>query len=52
MPLFEAPYYNRILLVTDDKHPLDLLNDGHIDAIIRKAVHLGADQFVPLKQAV
>ena len=26
MPLFEAPYYNLILLVTDDKHPLDLLN--------------------------
>lgn len=49
MPLFEAPYYNRILLVTDDKHPLDLLNDGHIDAIIRKAVHLGADPIRAIK---
>lgn len=49
MPLFEAPYYNLILLVTDDKHPLDLLNDGHIDAIIRKAVHLGADPIRAIK---
>lgn len=43
MPLFEAPYYRRCLLVTDDKHPGDLISMGHIDYIIRKAVSLGAD---------
>ncbi len=43
LPLFEAPYYQRALLVTDDKHPGDLLRGGHIDAIIRKAVKAGAD---------
>lgn len=43
MPLFEAPYYNRCLLVTDDKHPGDLISMGHIDYIIRKAVSLGAN---------
>lgn len=43
MPLFEEPYYHRCMLVTDDKHPGDLLKLGHIDYIIRKAVSLGAD---------
>ena len=39
--LFDEPYNRRCLLVTDDKHPADLINDGHIDAIIRRAVRLG-----------
>ena len=43
MPLFEEPYFHRCLLVTDDKHPGDLISMGHIDYIIRKAVGLGAD---------
>ena len=43
MPLFEPPYCERCLLVTDDKHPGDLISMGHIDYIIRKAVSLGAD---------
>ena len=43
MPMFEAPYYQRAMLVTDDKHAGELGRDGHIDSIIRKAVKLGAD---------
>lgn len=49
LPLFEAPYAQRIMLVTDDKHPCDLLRDGHIDAIIRKAVQRGADPIIAIK---
>lgn len=49
MPLFEAPYYNRCMLVTDDKHPGDLISMGHIDYIIRKAVGLGADPIKAIK---
>ena len=41
--MFEAPYYQRCMLVTDDKHPGDLIRVGHIDAIIREAVSMGAD---------
>ena len=26
MPLFAAPYYERCMLVTDDKHPGDLIS--------------------------
>ncbi len=43
LPLFGNPYRSRCLLVTDDKHPGDLLNLGHIDHAVRKAIALGAD---------
>lgn len=43
MGMFEDPYYQRCLLVTDDKHPGDLIRIGHIDAIVREAVSMGAD---------
>jgi len=41
LPLFEDQYFARCILVTDDKHPGDLLNHGHMDDIIRKAVRAG-----------
>ena len=43
LPLFHQPYALRCLLVTDDKHPGDLISQGHIDHLIRKAILLGAD---------
>lgn len=49
MPVFEAPYYQRAMLVTDDKHPGDLIRGGHIDFIIREAVALGADPIRAIK---
>ena len=51
MPLFDEKYYNRCMLVTDDKHPGDLIEMGHIDYIIRKAVKLGADPAKAIKMA-
>lgn len=36
------PCSNRALFATDDRSPNDLLHEGHIDQIIRKAVKLGA----------
>lgn len=47
--IFEAPFYQRAMLVTDDKHPGDLISAGHIDAIIRQAVKLGADPIRAVK---
>lgn len=49
LPLCKAPYYHRCMFVTDDKHPGDLLELGHIDYIIRKAVRLGADPIAAIK---
>lgn len=41
LPLCKPPYCNRAMLCTDDRHPEDLLKEGHLDAIIRKAVDKG-----------
>ncbi len=44
MPLIQSEqYFDRCMFCTDDKHPNDLLEKGHIDYICRKAVALGAD---------
>lgn len=51
LPLFREPYCERCMLVTDDKHPGDLLEGGHIDYIIRKAVAAGADPVLAIKMA-
>lgn len=51
MPLFDDRYYNRCLLVTDDRHPGDLVKLGHIDYIIREAVRRGADPAKAVKMA-
>ncbi len=36
-----APYCNRAMFATDDRHPEDLIAEGHIDNIIRKAIKHG-----------
>lgn len=51
MGLFNAPYHQRAMLVTDDKHPYDLREYGHMDSILRKAVKLGADPCIAIKMA-
>jgi adenine deaminase len=43
LPLFRPPYSARCLMVTDDRHPGDLITLGHIDHMVRKAITLGAD---------
>ena len=39
------------MFCTDDKHPNDLLEKGHIDYIVKKAISLGADPIVAVKAA-
>ena len=42
--LVKSPkHFDRCMFCTDDKHPSDLLEKGHIDYICREAVRLGAD---------
>ena len=41
LPLFDDRYFARCILVTDDKHPGDLIYQGHMDHIIREAVRAG-----------
>ena len=41
----------RAVLVTDDRHPDDLLEEGHIDYVIRRAVEEGVDPVVAIQMA-
>ena len=43
LPAVTEKNSHRCLLVTDDCHPNDLLLDGHLDRILRKAIKLGLD---------
>ena len=49
--LLKQPYYDRCMFCTDDKHPIDLLEKGHIDYIIKKAISYGVDPIVAVKVA-
>lgn len=51
LPLFEEPYAQRCLLVTDDRHPADLIAEGHIDNIIRRAVQAGKSAVTGIQMA-
>ena len=41
----------RCLFCTDDKHPEDILSDGHIDNNVRLAIKLGLDPISAIKMA-
>ena len=45
LPLLNQQYYSRCMFATDDKHPLDLLQGGHIDYIIREAIACGVGKW-------
>ncbi len=51
LPLFEEPYNRRCLLVTDDRHPADLMKEGHIDNIVRLAVKNGKSPITAIRMA-
>ena len=50
-PLLCDKYIERCMFCTDDKHPNDLLEKGHIDYIVKKAISLGADPIMAVKAA-
>ena len=51
MPLLTGKYADRCMFCTDDKHPNDLLEKGHIDYIVKKAISLGAAPITAVKVA-
>lgn len=50
-PLINEKYHSRCMFATDDKHPNDLLEKGHIDYIVNKAVEYGVNPFLAIKIA-
>ena len=51
VPLLCDKYSERCMFCTDDKHPNDLLEKGHIDYIVKRAISLGADPITAVKVA-
>ena len=50
-PMINPQTAHRMMWCTDDRHPHDLLADGHIDAILRKAIGMGLDPVIAVQMA-
>lgn len=51
LPLLTPAYADRCMFCCDDKHPSDLLERGHIDHIVRRAIAKGVDPLIAVKVA-
>ncbi len=48
-PVIDEHTWHRMMWCTDDRHPHDLLAEGHVDAVIRKAVAKGLDPVTAIR---
>ena len=51
LPIINTKTARRLMWCTDDRHPHDLLDDGHIDVIIREAIGAGLDPVTAIQMA-
>ena len=51
LPLVSSVNSRRFFFVTDDRHPRELLYEGHIDSMVRKAIRLGLDPLLSIQMA-
>lgn len=51
LPLVTPLNARRCAFCNDDRHPADLLNEGHIDFIVRKAIKLGCPPLTAIQMA-
>ncbi len=51
LPLVNEKNFHRMMWCTDDRHPHDLIEQGHIDSIIRDAIHYGLDPIIAIQMA-
>lgn len=51
LPVVTPSNANRCMFVTDDRHLPDLLNEGHMNFVIRKAIGLGLDPMTAIQMA-
>lgn len=50
-PLINQPTLNHVGFCTDDRNPLDILDEGHIDHLVRKSISLGVDPKLAYRMA-
>jgi len=51
LPLVTPQTARRLMWCTDDRHPHDLIETGHIDAIVREAIQSGVDPMLAIQMA-
>ncbi len=51
IPLVQPKNSRRFLLVTDDRHPKELLEEGHINSMIKQAIRWGMDPILAIQMA-
>jgi adenine deaminase len=51
LPLVNFKNSRRFLFVTDDRHPKELLEEGHIDSMVRQAIRWGVDPTIAIQMA-
>src|SRR4030043_1754821 len=51
LPLVNSKNSRRFLFVTDDRHPKELLEEGHIDSMVRQAIRWGTDPILAIQMA-
>ncbi|HPL28843.1 MAG TPA: amidohydrolase family protein, partial [Anaerolineae bacterium] len=51
LPLVTPENARRCMFVTDDRHPSDLLHEGHIDYLLRRAIAQGLDPITAIQMA-
>jgi adenine deaminase len=51
IPLVDSKNSRRFFFVTDDRHPKELLEEGHIDSMVRQAVRWGLDPILAIQMA-
>src|SRR4030043_954675 len=51
IPLVDLKNSRRFLFVTDDRHPKELLEEGHINSMVRQAVRWGMDPILTIQMA-
>jgi adenine deaminase len=51
LPVITPKNARRVLFVTDDRFPADLIDQGHIDYIVRTAIHEGLDPVTAIQIA-
>jgi len=51
LPLVDAKNSRRCFFVTDDRHPKELLEEGHINSMVKKAIQWGIDPILAIQMA-
>src|SRR4030067_1310354 len=51
IPLVDLKNSRRFLFVTDDRHPKELLEEGHINSMVRQSIEWGIDPILAIQMA-